>query len=386
MLGVPIQEHSFFLTPSKMGSITRKTRRECEPIVTLIDPHTNVTVIILGCLHGSPSSTVELENILTQNRPAALVLELCTTRYLNLVKQRQSWNSNKIAPDIKQQKEYSLTIAGGNSRASIALGIASEFQNRLNGFEPGLEFKRAIEYVDHVTSNSNNNNTTKFEECCDIILADREVSETLHRLEDLPTISMQSVLHLIKERNPVELFDLQTAIWGDSKLRRSTTATTGTLPGNAQIDVGNVLFRNPRATQDLCLSTILPLMIISISVYTLMSYIKYSLLSLLLGSTSPNVTSIFEHALLYTTSSLALLVLLALPLTKIMLTERDQHLARGIRNACQVVQRKRFPSGVSSDETHNGNAPTIVVIVGLLHVNNVAKQLLLKPSAPQSPT
>jgi len=140
MLGVPIQEHSFFLTPSKMGSITRKTRRECEPIVTLIDPHTNVTVIILGCLHGSPSSTVELENILTQNRPAALVLELCTTRYLNLVKQRQSWNSNKIAPDIKQQKEYSLTIAGGNSRASIALGIASEFQNRLNGFEPGLEF------------------------------------------------------------------------------------------------------------------------------------------------------------------------------------------------------------------------------------------------------
>ncbi len=43
------------------------------------------------------------------------------------------------------------------------------------------------------------------------------------RFEDLPTISMQSVLHLIKERNPVELFDLQTAIWGYSKLRRSTT-------------------------------------------------------------------------------------------------------------------------------------------------------------------
>jgi hypothetical protein len=242
--------------------------------------------------------------------------------------------------------------------------------------------KRAIEYVNHVTSNSNSNNTTKLVECCDIILADREVSETLRRLEDLPAISMQSVLHLIKERNSVELFDLQTAIWGDRKLRHTTTATAGSMLGDAQIDVGKVLFRNPRATQDLCLSTILPLMIISISVYALMSYTKYLLLSLLLGTTSHNVTSIFEHALLYTTISIALLVLLALPLTKIMLTERDQHLARGIRDACQVVQSKRIPSGATSDETYHGNAPAIVVILGLLHVNNVAKQLLLKPGAP----
>jgi hypothetical protein len=140
MLGVPIKKQSSFLTPNEMGSIMRKAGRECEPLVTWIDPHTNVTVIILGCLHGSPSSTVELENILTQNRPAALVLELCSTRYLNMVKQRQSWNTNKISSDIKQLKEYGWTISGGNSRASIALGIASEFQNCLSGFEPGLEF------------------------------------------------------------------------------------------------------------------------------------------------------------------------------------------------------------------------------------------------------
>lgn len=143
ILGDSMNEKSLFLTPNEVGGALRQTRRECEPTVTWVDPHTNVTVIILGCLHGSPSSNADLENILRQNRPAALVLELCTTRYLNIVKEKQRWKTNKKS--ILQQKDYSSSISGGTSRASILLGIASDFQTSFSGFEPGLEYVRNLQ-------------------------------------------------------------------------------------------------------------------------------------------------------------------------------------------------------------------------------------------------
>lgn len=130
-----------FLTPNGWDRTARRRRRRrgSEPYVTWIDPTTNVTVVVLGCLHGSPSSTADLEYILTQTHPEALVLELCTTRYLTLVKQQQQNLKTKealyYATTTEDKRKSSIT-----GIASIILGIATEFQTTFSGFEPGLEF------------------------------------------------------------------------------------------------------------------------------------------------------------------------------------------------------------------------------------------------------
>lgn len=186
MLGARVKKKSLFLTPNEMGGELRHTRTECEPTVTWVDPHTNVTVIILGCLHGSPSSNADLENILIQNRPAALVLELCTTRYLNMVKEKQSWKTNKKSSSILQQKDYNSTIFGGNSRASIVLGIASDFQSSFSGFEPGLEFVCILQPYGYKSSCpllTNAHWTSNFHFCCHFsALIFSFFSEICHRI------------------------------------------------------------------------------------------------------------------------------------------------------------------------------------------------------------
>ena len=57
-------------------------------------------------------------------------------------------------------------------------------------------------------------------------------------------------------------------------------------------------------------------------------------------------------------------VALALPATRVILCERDDQLADGIRAACKSAV---------GDKKENA---TVVAVLGLLHVNGVAKRLL----------
>lgn len=212
-----------------------------------------------------------------------------------------------------------------------------------------------------------------------------------------------------------ELSNLQTAIWGDKSFSSTSITTTGRIK-DSQIDVTKVLFRSPRAVQDLFQLTILPLTLISLVVFRLTAYTKDLLLLLLLGGSSgtaaasnngmlqeattgtahfffgswmtttasSTTTSMVGHAILDAfIVFITLFVLLALPLTKIMLTERDQQLARGVRDACHIVHRNRVSSSAIGDDTNNESISVVVVILGLLHVNNVAKKLLQTSETPQ---
>jgi pheromone shutdown protein TraB len=70
-------------------------------------------------------------------------------------------------------------------------------------------------------------------------------------------------------------------------------------------------------------------------------------------------------------SSVAVLVvgfiLLALPAVRVILRERDEYLERGIRAACRLA--------ASKSESDQGR---VVAVLGLLHVNGVAKRLVDK--------
>ena len=153
------------------------------PYVDFIDPETGCKVVLIGCLHGSSSSAEDVTNILNQEDTDSVVLELCASRFADIRKTMAIEMENEIYGNSKpnnilQKNEfksyidmvYKTTSKLGFSSgvAAALLGGASNIQTALSGFEPGSEFLRAISYAKGV-------------EGCDIILADREVGETLKR-------------------------------------------------------------------------------------------------------------------------------------------------------------------------------------------------------------
>ena len=64
----------------------------------------------------------------------------------------------------------------------------------------------------------------------------------------------------------------------------------------------------------------------------------------------------------------------ALPASRVILRERDDRLAQGIRDACHVATRKA------------PNGGRVVAVLGLLHVNGVAQRLLDMDQSTASPT
>jgi len=79
---------------------------------------------------------------------------------------------------------------------AAVLGGVSRIQTALSGFDPGLEFITAIEYVMEQNRTGSggvrpdtSNNTRSGKRSCDLVLADQSVDETLRRVGSLPSES-----------------------------------------------------------------------------------------------------------------------------------------------------------------------------------------------------
>jgi hypothetical protein len=69
-------------------------------------------------------------------------------------------------------------------------------------------------------------------------------------------------------------------------------------------------------------------------------------------------------------------VALVLPATRIVISERDDQLARGIDAACHVAAANANAAKLSNNGHDTSEPPRVVAILGLLHVNGVAQRLL----------
>jgi pheromone shutdown protein TraB len=76
-------------------------------------------------------------------------------------------------------------------------------------------------------------------------------------------------------------------------------------------------------------------------------------------SVSWSLSDFLSEFLLEAALLAAAYLLVALPAVRVVLCERDEQLVHGIREACRLSEKGR-----------------VVAILGLLHVNGVAKQLL----------
>ncbi len=120
-------------------------------------------IILIGVAHVLPKSMEEVREVIREEDPAVVGVELCRSRYLNLFRDSSSGDSDGSGLDF--------------SSASI-LGMVLEFiQERIGkktGMLPGEEMKTAIREADRVGAN--------------VSLIDRDINITLQRVMDRMSI------------------------------------------------------------------------------------------------------------------------------------------------------------------------------------------------------
>jgi len=323
--------------------------------IQLIEPETGCEVVLLGCFHGSQSSAADVETCL-EEKTDVIVLELCASRFADLRRDflssttatvssgRPPWISRFAKMVQKTAKSRGLSTGA----AAAILGGVSGLQTALSGLQPGLEFTTALRIA--------------MERESDIVLADQLVDETLHKIGTLPSISLSmwqdSFLTSFKENFGKEAEALNTALFGDGKDNQVTLLT--------------FLTRNGAAIRDLFRLAVPPLIMLQ-TVVLGTSYAWSALLdqvtldateSILVSSTATDTSSGPVLAAVNVFFAVLGYLSIALPATRVILRERDDCLTQGIQSACRLA----------AEQNPNGKG-RVVAVLGLLHVNGVAKRL-----------
>ena len=349
--------------------------------VELTDPETGCQVILLGCFHGTLSSAKDVERLLLDKASPtdAVALELCATRFADLqrelLQQEESLSATtNMTPPTRTSKpwlfRYFSMVAKTSETRGLATGLAaavlggvSGLQTAISGFTPGLEFTTALKLA--AVSNMEDGKE------CDIVLADQNVDETLRRIGNLPQVAFEILIH------PATLGDesaaLMGAIMGFSEYEPY------------QVNIGKVMVRNTEAVQDLIRLTLPPLLLAT-GMAAVLSHALYDADAAALYNTMvDNSFVVVPPSTNFDSSTVALLwnglpgvlaratglglgyMSVALPAARVILAERDDILVRGIQAACRVAAAKH---------EKDGKRGRVVAVLGLLHVNGVAKRML----------
>mmetsp|Transcript_6806 Transcript_6806/g.12809 ORF Transcript_6806/g.12809 Transcript_6806/m.12809 type:complete len:429 (+) Transcript_6806:44-1330(+) len=369
-IGLKSTNESSGVTSSSSSSNTAGTISR--PFVTFYHPVTNTEVTLIGCLHGSTSSAKDVSNILQQKSTDVVVLELCPTRYKDLMKEvvRTRTSEKKITSGYLQMIQKTIQSRGvSTGLAAAVLGGVSSLSYLFSGFQPGYEFLTAMEYVE------------SRQDSCDVVLADRFVDETLRRVGALPSVSLELWNEFIDSGMDWE------GTYGQ-EMQSLFSAISG--KGNLQVDMKRTLFRNIDVIKDLARLMLPTLLFVEVGNISLGLLLFQSSVSptvdfewtdfMLLSSSWSLSDSIFSvsdwsilarEILLEVISSGFFLLLgflfVALPISRVILTERDEQLARGIDVACNIASRR-------NNDNQGGR---VVAVLGMLHVNGVANRILV---------
>jgi pheromone shutdown protein TraB len=276
-------------------------------------------------------------------------LELCTSRFADLkrelIKNEQEERPKKEKPwifafwEMVSKTIYQRGIPTG--LAAAVLGGFSGIQTALSGFTPGLEFTTALQ------------RSERFK--CDIVLADQDVDETLLRVGSLPFIALENALSNDRMK--------RWSLYQDTLVR----AVAGKYDEKdiPQLQLPMVLLRSPAAIQDLVRLTIPPTLFFWVMIYGMAAVAGVDVFQPTMDvyTETATLTEKVPHWL----ASGGILFLgylgLTLPAVGVILTERDEILTTGIQAACQRA----------------GKGGRVVAVLGLLHVNGVAKRMLSQP-------
>lgn len=376
-------------TPTATRSATTQlsfasVERSC---IELIDPETGCEVVLVGCFHGSPSSAKDVEREVQTAQTDVVALELCAARFSGLrktmaLKKEESDNKDNVNNDPETPRVFRFVQVVGDTiqRRGLSTGVAtgilggvSGLQTALSGFTPGLEFTTAVESAQN-----------QQREDCDIILADQSVDETVEKVGQLPRVVRSMWKEIQSTSNIAD--NLDDTQWGKMAIAlRIALAGDPEVGSNYQVKVGSVVTRNQAVVMEMARLMVPPVVITQLA----LTLINRALFPEAMNTIAENgweawwVSTIWDpllhfdplaamadatpHVLILSVVLFTAYAFLAVPVTQVILSERDDQLTRGIQAACRIASVK---------QTKNGNGGRVVAILGLLHVNGVAKRLL----------
>ena len=189
-----------------------------------------------------------------------------------------------------------------------------------------------------------------------------------------------------------------------SRIARESTSLTCAIGGDDairphQINMGESLTRSKEVRDDLLRLTLPPAIGISVFTNVLSQAFQAAILAAsVIPASNANVNSdvvammsyssllasyTWNDALMEIGTSVVILALsylfVVLPAAQVIISERDDQLARGIDTACKVVSQ-RVAASTAQDRSNGDDTSTcnarVVAVLGMLHVNGVAKRLL----------
>jgi len=305
------------------------------------NPHTQQKIYLIGCLHGAPSSKEDVAAIITSTKPAAVVLELCKSRFKALSAEIAAEEANQAPKGIgyfmnRWASGVVVTYKQSGMLDAFISGFLSSayLMQKISKFDPGSEFKEAIK----MSAVQN----------YEVVLGDQDVQKTLKkfgsgfRLENLKSMTLKSLLE--------DLAFFSEAVSGPP---------CRTWPES--LNVFEVIFLQPRLLKDL----ILLLAPITVAVYALTDGLGFvfdeavGLHKEVIDATTSVIVDVFTDSV--NVIMLGFSAVFTSKFFRSIIAERNECLAESIFE--------------TSKNTPNEN---VVAVVGLLHCNGVAECLRSK--------
>jgi hypothetical protein len=327
--------------------------------VQFLEPRTQVEVVLVGVFHGTSSSAEDVQAAMTSSKVNVLVLELCASRFADLQQRQQEIQKRqRVEGEIEEigtkkvskswAERYTRMILQTMQRRGVATGLAAallsgftSLQNGMSGFTPGLEFMVALQHCDTQSDES-----SSIIDGTDIILADQDVDETLRKLGDLPFSASEVFVWERQEdgqRQRRSLFSIRDECFlHAATLLRAVFGMTPNDTKIPQVHLPSALLRNKSAITDLfrlSLSTVLLISIVSQAIAVAMGTNDGNGISTYAGpsstfSSTNAIDTLFVAWIGHLFASgliLAVGALASIPVVKVILTERDEILTRGIQ-------------------------------------------------------
>lgn len=348
--------------------------------VEFTDPETGCEVVLVGCFHGSPSSAADVRREVESAPTDVVALELCASRFDDLGKMMEQKTEEEEQRAKTPRAVRFVYLVGETIRtrglstgvATAVLGGISGVQTALSGFTPGLEFSTAVEASRQQQTD------------CDIVLADQSVDETIEKVGKLPQVVKSMVQDIRQKDSSIRLEETQ---WGKMATHLSTAlmgADPNLVDKNYQVNVPRVVTRSRESVSEMARLMIPPVVFTQMTLILVnqalfpdpMLDTQDGFLTLLLSffwnplvrfDPMAFVMDAIPHVFILSTMMTTAYAVLMVPVTQVILAERDDQLTNGIRAACRIANSKH---------EEEGRKGRVVAVLGLLHVNGVTQRML----------
>jgi pheromone shutdown protein TraB len=327
------------------------------PVLSFTIPNKRVRIHIVGCIHGSPTSSSYVKKVLeTVKNPSAIVLELCDKRYKSLLEDKLLIENNK-----ESNHEKEITSISSVGLLVYCLSILTYAQRGVK-IIPGAEFITAMNLAE--TRN------------IPIEMGDEEVEKIITALKGIGNVQLflkkpSSILTTIQS--------MAFSITGNFGYVSSSNKIGNYDMTNASwLNILPAFFRESNLVRDtfiLMSPSFIPLALVS----TIANYVMDNYQSFPFNTFS---TDIIDNSTMNYLSQLGDILtniftlywgLVVTNIFRYVIVDRDQIIASKISKVCDKISEEK-------KKDNNNEISDIVCVLGMLHSNGVIRYLLNEES------